>query len=205
MKNNRGFGRFEVLTIIVLMLGLFAYLGYTILGGTSERKLSTMRDNAISFSKAVTVNISSFHNTENVYLDEVIDEELLKKMKSPVGSGYCSGSESIVELIDGMPYVTLRCNDVLIEKTNFSSDKKSVDFYKVSDWSETKKEDSSEERVLYNCKDNGKELFDEYYEELYFVYKVNKEYDTSYYSADAVKNECEVITKTFYRTKELMK
>ncbi len=204
MKSNHGFGRFEVLTVIVVLLGIFAYLGYKVVNG-SYHKYETMKDSAINFSKAVTVNFSSFHNSETVYLDEVVDEQLLKKIKSPVSSGYCSGSESVVELIDGMPYVTLRCGNVLIDKVNFSETDQKIDYYKVSNWSEQKKNDTDEEITLYNCIDNGKEVFDEYYQELYFVYRINKEYETSYYFASSVKSVCQVVSKTFYRTKEVLK
>ena len=69
---------------------------------------------------------------------------------------------------------------------------------------EEKKKDDMEERILYNCKSNGKEMYDRYYEELYFVYEINKKYDTDYYSVSDIK-DCELVSKTFYRTKELIK
>ncbi len=201
MKNNYGFGRFEVLTVIVLLLAIFAYLAYSVLGGTSPRKIDAMKDSAISFSKAVTVNNSSFHNTENVYLQEVIDEKLIKEIKSPVSMGNCSSSESVVQLIGGMPYVTLKCGKILIEKANFDS--KEVPTYEVSDWSLRKPGTSSvEEKTLYNCKENGKELFPNYYDELYFIYEINKKYGTDYYYASNIENECELVSETFYRTKK---
>ena len=161
-----------------------------------------MKDSAISFSKIVTTNIASFHNTENVYLQEAIDEGLMGEIKSPVGRGNCSSSESIVQLIDGTPYVTLLCNDLLIEKTNFTN-KSDVNVYRVSKWNEEKKEDS-EKKVFYNCEENGKLVFPEYYEELYFVYELNKKYGSSYYYSDDV-NICKVVSKTFYRTKKAIK
>ncbi len=204
MKSNSAFAKFEILIVITLLLFVFAYLGYCILGGSIQQKLNAMRDDAINFSKTVTVNIASFHNTENVYLDEVISESLLRKMKNPMGRGFCSESESIVQLIDGMPYVTLRCGDVLIEQVNFSDESTHIPFYKVSKWIEKKKDISMEEKKLYNCVKDGKELFDQYYDELYLVYRINKMFETNYYFAKDVATECEVVSKTFYRTKELM-
>ena len=202
MKNNKGFGKFEVLTVIVLIMALSAFLLYVFLGGTTSKKIDAMKDSAISFSKVVTTNIASFHNTENVYLQEAIDEGLLKDIKSPVGGGNCSGSESLVQLIDGMPYVTLKCGKLLIEKTNFSS-KSEVNVYEVSNWTTDKLTgDNVEEKELYNCEDNGKELFSEYNEELFFVYKVNQSYETSHFFADSVGSTCKVLKKTFYRTKK---
>ena len=56
--------------------------------------------------------------------------------------------------------------------------------------------------VLYNCKDGDSEKYPEYYEELYFVSRVNIDYGTSHYFARDVSSTCEVLSKTFYRTKE---
>lgn len=206
MKNSNGFGKFEVLTMIAILLIIFGLLSSIILGGTSSKKLDTMKNSAVSFSKTVSTNINSFHNLENVYLGEAIDEKIIKKIKNPTGSGYCSESESIVQIIEGDPYVTLRCGDYLIEKTNFAGVSiNDIDVYKVSKWNTMQSGDDDEERTLYNCKEKGKEIFDEYYEDLYFVYLINKKYNTDYYEARAVHGECEVVSKSFYRTKEKVK
>ena len=202
MKSNKGFGKFEVLTIMVVLLIIFCILSMNLFGGVSKQKIETMKKSATSFTSSVTTNIDTFHNTEKVYLQEVIDEELIRPIKSPVGGGKCSGADSYVELIDGMPYVTLNCNNILIEKENFVN--KDINVYKVSKWMSKKTKDDMEERILYSCKSNGKEIFDRYYEELYFVYEINKKYGTDYYFASDVK-DCEVVSKTFYRTKELIK
>ena len=203
MKNNYGFGKYEVLTVIVLLLAVVAFLAYSLLGGVSTQKLQTMRDNANNFSRTVANNMNSFHNTENVYLGEAVDEKILKEIKSPVGGGYCSLSESFVHFDNGMPYVTFKCGNYLIENVNFSGNT-NFPVYKVSDWKEKKTNDDDEEKVLYNCKDNGKDIFDEYYEELYFVYLVNQKYDTEYYFAVNASAVCQVEQKTFYRTKEVL-
>lgn len=201
MRNNKGFGKFEVLTVIVVMMAIFCFLAYTFLGGVSNRKLDAMKASADTFSNTVATNIASFHNTENVYLQEVLDEKLISKIKNPISGGYCSSTESFVQIIDGTPYVTLKCGNVLIDKTNTLDDNANI--YKVSDWSLKKKNDSDEKRVLYNCTIDSKEVFEEYYDELYFIYEVNKKYDTNYYFADKVEEStCKVVTKEFYRTKK---
>ena len=140
-----------------------------------------------------------------MYLGEVIDEALIKKIKNPTQKGFCSESESLVRLVDDLPMVTLRCGKYLLQ--DYSAKSKKTEFYEVSNWSEKKIDsDSVEEATLYNCVKDGKELFKEYYEELYFVYLVNKEFQTDYYFASQVdKTKCEVVSKIFYRTKELVK
>ena len=202
MRNNKGFGRYEILTVIVLMLIIFCILSVVMFGGISKQKIETMKKNAITFNSAVTTNIASFHNTETVYLQEAIDEKLIGEIKSPVGGGKCSPSESLVELIDGTPYVTLKCNNVLIEKSNLTDKKMNV--YKVGKWEEKESKSNMEKKTLYNCVSKEKEVFNEYYEELYFVYEINKKYDTDYFFADNIESECKVVKKTFYRTKELI-
>jgi len=204
MRNNYGYGKYEVLTVIVLILVIFAYLMHVALKGANNQKISTMEDSAIGFSKAVTTNISSFHNTETVYLNEVINEQLLSNIKSPFSSNYCDGTSSKVELLDGQPYVTLKCDEFLIEKAAFFN-KKDIPVYKVSGWSETRNSADDEEKTLYNCIVDGKELYDEYYEELYFVSKINEDFGTANYFADSINGTCQVLTKTFYRKKEIYK
>lgn len=205
MRNNKGFGRTEVMIILVLALVLFAGGAYMILGGANNQKFTTMKENGWNFSKTVATNISSFHYSQTVYLDEAMDEGLFKKdMKNPFGKGNCDGSESRIDTIDGKPYVTFKCGEYLIDKSTFD-DRTIIPIYKVSDWTEEKPEgDNVEERVLYNCLDGGKELFDKYNEELYMVYLYNKEFgEDAYFSKDMTM--CEVVTKTFYRTKEEVK
>ena len=53
MKNNKGFAKFEVITIVLILLVVFAFLFYMILNGASGQKFTTMKENANSFSKAV--------------------------------------------------------------------------------------------------------------------------------------------------------
>ena len=55
-----------------------------------------------------------------------------------------------------------------------------------------------EKKELYNCKENGKEVFDDYKEDGYFVYQTNKKYGTSNFYPEDVK-DCNIVTKTFYR------
>ena len=201
MKNNKGFMRFEVMTIVAILLVVFAFLFYIILNSTSSQKFETMKENANSLAKAVATNISSFHYSNTVYLGEVIDEGFLHSIKNPFGGGDCDVSESRVDIVDGKAYATLKCGKYLLEKVDFS-DTKDVPFYEVGDWSEKQPEgEDVEEETLYNCLEDDKEVFDHYLEELYFVYRVNKQYETDVYFAKDVDNSgvCEVVSKTFYR------
>ena len=160
-----------------------------------------MKKSGVAFSNAVSTNIDSFHYTNVVYLKEAIDERVISNIKNPFGGGYCDATQSRVDLEGGNTYTTLKCGEYLIEKSSFN-DMKAVDVYKVSEWSLSKPEgDEIEERELYNCEENGEEVFDQYYDELLFVYEYNKQYGTDVYFAKDIKGgSCDVVSKTFYRT-----
>lgn len=202
MKNNFGFMKYEVLTVMVLILALSSFLLYFIFKGNNSKKFDALMNDAIKFSNVVTTNISSFHNSNVVYLGEVMDEKLMSEIRSPFSSRYCDYGESKVELINGTPYVTLKCDSYLIKKEKFN-DKSDVKVHKVGEWNLKQTSSKDEAETLYNCVVDGKELFDEYYEELYFVFRINAKFGTEYYFADNIENECKVKAKTFYRTTEI--
>lgn len=198
--NNKGFGKFEVLTVMVLLMVVIAFLLYKTLGGVSSQKLTTFRDNALTFGKTLRSDSTSFNNLDNVYLAEALESGIITSMKSPVG-GKCDETESKYFMNEGEPYVTLKCGDYIIDSEPISSVSDAT-VYKVSEWTTKKLSgDNVEEKTLYNCTDGGKEVFEEYKEDLYFVYEVNTKYGTSVLYPENV-TECEVVTKTFYRTKE---
>ncbi len=201
MKNNKGFGKFEVLTMIVVLLGIFAYFGYTLMKPQMEKKLSAMLKNATTFARVVIQNYDSFHNDRTVFLGEVIDEELMEKVPNPFGEGNCSLSESRVDYEEGEYYVTFQCGEFLLDHVPVSSTEE-VNYYEVGEWKEKKTSDKDEEKALFNCLVDGKEKYPEYYDELYFVSRINHDFEKDHYLAITIKDECEVVAKTFYRTKE---
>jgi hypothetical protein len=204
MRNN-GMGKFEVIVMILLFMAIVAYILWYFLNGSDGQKFNTMKKNAVNVSKTVSTNINSFHNTETVYLGEAINEGLIPAVKSPFSGKECSISESKVVMHNDMPVVTLRCDNYLIDGVRFSGNYNDVPIYKVSDWSTEKPSGDYEERVLYNCVDGGEEKYPEYYEELYFVSRINDDYGRSHYFADTVDTDCKVVKKTFYRTKTQVK
>lgn len=203
MMNNKGFMKFEVLTMVFIFIVAVCGGGFLIIKGANGQKINTMSSNGLRLSEVVVTNISSFKNLNLVYLDEVINEKLIDNIKNPFGGGNCDGTASSVEIIDGDPYTTLKCGDYLIDKQNIK-DVNEVKLYKVSEWQEDKLTgDNVEEKVLYNCVKDGENLYDEYLEEGFLVAKINHEFDTNYYFKNQISSECEeIVEKTFYRTKE---
>lgn len=201
MINNKGFGKFETLTIIVVIICIIAFFLYQTLEVSDDRKIKLIRESATSFGRTMINNSTSFRNQNNIYLDEAIDEGSVKKIKSPFG-GFCDGSESrFYRDSRGNSKINFRCGEYLIEDVRVD-DASSATMYKVGNWSANKPRSSNvEEKVLYNCSSNGSELYPNYMEDLYLVYKINRDYSSDYYSIDNI-TECSVVKKTFYRTKE---
>ena len=199
MKNKLGVIKFEIIVAILLLLVISSILLFSILRGKYYWKINAMRNNSIIFLNVVSANISSFPNSNIVYLQEAIDGGFIEKIKNPVGDGYCSTSETFIYFSNNRSYVTLKCGNLLIDNVDVSSDK--IDIYKVSEWSLNKGNHDLEERTLYNCFENRKDVFDSYIDEYYFIYRINKKYHTSIHSIDNISS-CEVDSKTFYRIKK---
>ena len=204
--NNKGFGKFEVLTVLVLIIVVIAFLLYTILGGADAKKFDNMRSDAIQFNKAVYPNLDSYFNQRIVYMEEVVDQRLLDRMKSPFSADNCDYTQSkVVTEGDKTRFTTMKCDSYLIDNDRLTS-KDSISIYKVGEWSSKKISGKNvEKKELYNCEENGSMLLEEYVEPEYLVFKTNKLYSLSNYSInDLPEDICKIVKKDFYRTKELV-
>ena len=209
MKNNKGIGKFELLTMIVIFMIAVVLVLWYFIGVANKERYTTMKKDAVNFNKTIVANIASFHNTEIAYLGEAVTVGFLSAIKSPFSGKDCSLSESKVDMNEGKPKTTLRCDDYLIDDFRITTSYEDIPLYKVSAWTEkkpkTNKKAKLEKKVLYNCLDGGKEKYKDYVEELYFVSLINNDYGSDHYRASTIKNECVVVTKTLYRTKKLIK
>ena len=200
MKNNKGLGRFETIIVILLLLVIFAFLAKVVLNSVSGKNFTTMRNDAVNFGKAVSANAYFYQNSEKVTLAEAVAEESLSKIKNPVGEGYCDETESKVVIHDGKYLVTLRCGDYLIDNESIPTMDKAP-IYEVGKWSE-EKIDGADKVTLYNCEKDGKEVYPEYYDALYFIYKVNYDFSVGYMNVDDINQVCKVLKKDVYREKK---
>lgn len=202
MMSNKGFMRFEVLTMVFIFIVALCGGGYFILKGVKGQRINTMSSNGLRLSEVVVGNIDSFKNLNTVYLDEVINEQLMDNIKNPFGGGNCDVTESRVDIVGGRPYTTLKCGDYLIDNQNIK-DIKDVKLFRISQWQKEKiTGENVEERVFLNCQKDGKNLFESFLEEGYFVAKINQDFNTAHYFRSNVTECDEIVEKTFYRTKE---
>ncbi len=95
MKNN-GMGKFEIFGIIVLVVAGFTFVVNYLLDNSESQRLVTMKKSTESFGRIVSMNRNFFHNRNEVYLGEVIDEGYINNIISPFSKKDCSPSESKV-------------------------------------------------------------------------------------------------------------
>lgn len=198
MKIFKSFGEFATvfLLLVVVVLGLM----FWIINNGSSARYKSLTNNAIRFSDVVGLNLSSFPNERLVFLEQVIDGGYMSNIKSPFSTNNCDSIKSYVEIDSARKKVTLTCDKYVLK--NYRAGDTDIEVYEVGEWRDTKKNDSDEETTLYNCIDlNGNNVFEDYYEDKYFLYELNKKYNTYYYDVSSINNSnCKVDSKIVYRT-----
>ena len=199
MKIFKSFGEF--VTVFLLVIVIISFIMYSILKNGSSAKYTSLENNAIRFSEIVGVNMSSFSNEYFITLEETVENGYMSNIKSPFSSNYCDKKNSYIEVIGINKYVTLVCDGYMLYK--YSPGETDYTVYKISKWNDKKKDNYNDSMKLYNCDNNGKELFNTYLEEGYFLYKLGVQYDDVYYNIDSINNNlCKVVSKNFYREKK---
>lgn len=200
MKNNFGYTSYKVLTVIVLLIVISAILLTSIIRISSVQKFSIMKKSARNFSKYVALSDDADNNV--FYLRELVEGDHLEKIRSPFSSGYCDMNESMIE-IDGLKkYITLKCDEYIINHAESNAD--DYEIYKVSKWSTTKKDDNDQKIESYNCEVNGKKIFAEIYDADNFLYYINNKYKKNYQDITEIK-DCKVVEQDLYRKLEPLK
>ena len=133
MRNNKGIGKFEVLTMMVIGIVVVALVLWYFIGVAGRERYTTMRKSVFTFKQAVIGNMDEFNNEGVAYLGEAITGGFISAIKSPFSSKYCSPSESKVVMENNRARVTLRCDNYLVDNSDASLDYKDVVIYKVSD------------------------------------------------------------------------
>jgi len=208
MKNNKGLVLPELMAIIAFIAIIFAFAAYVSFQNGDKRKYEVFAQNARDFAtKVASYRDEYVRYYEEIYLEDIVAANYIKPFKNPFsGGGNCDLYESkVVTVSTSERYVTLRCGDYLIDSQLVSNSNYKV--YKVSDWQE--KIDVAEEAQsakLYNYQKNGKIVLGEYVVEKELITLYNKNENKNIKSIDEIDLEnYNVITKTFYRTKKLVR
>lgn len=208
MKDSKGLVLPELLAIIAFVAVVFALIAYVAFKDGNKRKYEVFAQNARDFATKVSNYRDEYIKFYDViYLDDIVSDNYIKPFKNPFsGGGTCNLYESkVVTVSSNERYVTLRCGDYLIDSQAVSSGNYKV--YKVSEWQEKIGASlEAESAKLYNYKKNGKLVLEDYVVEKEFIALYNKnELKNVSSMSDINLKEYNVITKTFYRTKELVR
>ena len=201
--NNKGWGSYEFLTVVVVCLILTIILLFVVFRLIDDEKFQVFKYNAITIGiNAIDYQINSDFDT--VYLYELVDDGYVTKMKNAFsGDKYCDLYESKVEFTDNAKKVTLRCGEYLIYEQDVADE--DYDIYKITDWSSKEmKGDNIDENTVYNIIVDGKEIFNEYYEEELFIKQVMAKYGKEYSSLNKIKKAYDVKEEEVYRERVLV-
>lgn len=201
--NNKGAGRFEVLTVIVLLLVVAAIMLTTILDfDVGKNEYDEMRELAYNFGKDIYTN-ADLTVSNSISLGTAINYGYTQSIESPFEKGVaCDLYESKVVLLDGSYYVTLQCGEYLIN--NERRQEENYKIYKVGEWQE--EEIDGQQTDFYNYKSSitGQEVFDKYYTELEFLSKFNEENASDYEGINMIPTSYSLVTKSYYRSIEVI-
>lgn len=202
IKNNKGFGSKEMLSISTICLILSMILLIISIQSNYEEKYKIMEYNARMFGLGATVYENKEKNSP-VYMIELLDNNLFSNIKNPFGGDeYCSSTESKVEYDNEKKYITLRCGNYVIDHQYIAD--KEYKIYRVGQWKEKKIVKNAQRIEAYNYKVNGDDAFDEVYDKDMFLYAFNKKTSQNYEKVEQIPRKYGVYTKTFYRTKKLV-
>lgn len=201
--NNKGWGSYEFLTVVVVCLILTIILLFVVFRLIDDEKFQVFKYNARTIGiNAIDYQINSDFDT--VYLYELVDDGYVTKMKNAFsGDKYCDLYESKVEFTDNAKKVTLRCGEYLIYEQDVADE--DYDIYKITDWSSKEmKGDNIDENTVYNIIIDGEEVFSDYYEEELFIKQVMAKYGKEYSSLNKIKKAYDVKEEEVYRERVLV-
>lgn len=201
--NKKGNGNYEFLLIALVCLILTGFILFIAVRNSGDEKFQVFRYNA----KVVALNaviIENETNKETVYMEEMLDQGLISPIKNPFGGDkLCNAKESKVQMINGERRVTLQCGNYLIYQQSLTD--KMYTVYQVTNWYYDKQESFNEERMVYNLKYEGKNIFDDFYEDILFLNYVNHYLSTDYKSVDQIDKKYEISSMKQYRKRSKVK
>ena len=202
--SNKGFGKIELMT----MLGLIAIL--LAIGAKmavdSGKNYSAFKNLANTFANNVAMYKDRYPKDSNIYyLNEIIEKGYSGELKNPIDSKEeCDKYDSYVEVPQpNNKKVKLTCGSYIVEGTQ----NQTYYVYEVTNWSDTKSEGANDTDVLYNYKENGEVMLNEYVSSRTLINLYFQKNDTLIASPFDLnsKEGVELLTKKVYREKTLVK
>lgn len=201
--NKKGFSKTEFMILLAVLAILIAvgsklaldssksYGSFKTLANNFANAVARYKDKAI-----ITKDEYSLYETEkNGYIDELLSP-FDKNVK-------CDKYESYVSLKDASKKtIVLVCGEYLVEAVQGEKYK----VYEISSWSETKDETHNDGDLLYNYKQNGNLVLDDYVQPKTLI-GIYSEKTGKYISNinDIKSGGTELVSKMLYREKKLVK
>lgn len=199
---NAGFTKTEIIVMLCAILVLLAIGVKALSDNQNTSNYSMLRRQAENFAYKVSVYKDMYPREDNTYyLDYLIDDKYAISLSNPFDKNdECDRYESFVKIENGKKNITLKCGNYLAVGVLDGH----YYIYELSEWQEEAV--SGEVSILYNYKKNGKVVIDRYMVDNEFVDFYNKQENANIYSiADIDDSDIELLTKTLYRERKLVK
>ena len=199
---NRGFGKVEIMAGLCTLIILMVVAMKVFSDNNSNSNYSMFKKQAEEFSYRVGIYKDMYSSMDNAYyLDDLLLSKYSINLQNPFNkSEDCDRYESYVVIKNGKRQTNLKCGEYLAESDYDGN----YYIYKLSSWQESKVD--GETKTLYNYSKNGVEMSDKYMLEKEFIAFYNKtENEEIYYIDDIDDDDIDILEKTMYRKKELVK
>ena len=201
--NKKGFSKAEFMILLAVLAILIAVGSKLALDSSksygSFKTLANNFANAVARYKDKAIipkdEYNLYETSKNGYIDE-LTSPFDKNVK-------CDKYESYVNIKDSSKKsIVLVCGDYLVEAVQ-------GDYYKVyeiSSWSENKDEEHNDGDVLYNYKQNGNLILDDYVQPKTLIGLYSEKTGKNISSVNDIKSSStELVSKILYREKKLLK
>lgn len=200
--NKKAFSKVEFMIMIAAIAILLAIGSKVALDGT--KSYGTFKNIANNFANSVAkYKDAALVQKDEYSLYEVEKNRYIEELKSPMDKSIiCDKYESYVLLNGSNKTVKLVCGEYIVEGVQGQSYK----IYEVSKWSEVHEKEYNDGDFLYNYKENGNFVLNEFVPMKTFFALYEQKTGSKITSVNDVKTAGkELVNKVVYREKKLVK
>ena len=201
--NKKAFSKAEFMIILAFIAILIAVGSKLALDST--KNYSSFKTVANNFANAVAMFKDKAVLPKNEYsLYETEKAGYVGELKNPFDkTEVCNKYESYVDITEqNKKVINLICGEYLVEAVQGEEYK----IYEIGEWSEEKEATFNDGNILYNYKENGSLVLNEFVPLKTLIVLYNEKNQNNYTSMNDLKNAgVELVSKMVYRQKKLVK
>lgn len=201
--NKKAFSKTEFMALLAVIAILIAIGSKLALD--SSKSLGSFKTIANNFANAVAkYKDKAIIPKEEYTLYETEKNGYIEELSNPLNTNEkCDKYESYVSIKDASKKkIVLVCGEYLVEAVQGESYK----VYEISSWSDTQDKDHNDGDILYNYKQNGNLMLDEYVPLKSFMALYTEKTGKIITNVNDVKsNGAELLSKVSYREKKFLK